>query len=95
MCDRDPGGTVLSNKVSNGAGEDCRNRHGASQDRSSSIKANANQVAGSRYISSFNLMYALIPGNSMFAQPTGESLLDGGAPFYNSYQCADGGWMSV
>ncbi|KAF8602875.1 CoA-transferase family III [Ceratobasidium sp. AG-I] len=52
-------------------------------------------VAGSRYISSFNLMHALIPGDPVFAQPPGQSLLDGGAPFYNSYQCADGGWMSV
>lgn len=52
-------------------------------------------VAGSRYISSFNLLHALDPNNPIFAQPSGRSLLDGGAPFYNSYQCSDGGWMSV
>ncbi|QRV75194.1 CaiB/baiF CoA-transferase family protein [Ceratobasidium sp. AG-Ba] len=52
-------------------------------------------VAGARYISSFNLIQALIPNNLAFGQPPGHSLLDGGAPFYNSYQCADGGWMSV
>ncbi|KAG9126767.1 hypothetical protein FRC07_002035 [Ceratobasidium sp. 392] len=52
-------------------------------------------VAGSRYISSFNLLHTLVPGDFTFGQPSGQSLLDGGAPFYNSYQCADGGWMSV
>ncbi|KAB5591723.1 Alpha-methylacyl-CoA racemase [Ceratobasidium theobromae] len=52
-------------------------------------------VAGTRYISTFNLLHTLSPNNSMFSQPTGKSLLDGGAPFYNSYQCSDGGWMSV
>ncbi|KAG9104831.1 hypothetical protein FRC06_008061 [Ceratobasidium sp. 370] len=52
-------------------------------------------VAGARYVSSFNLLHALVPGDPMFGQPSGQSLLDGGAPFYNSYQCADGGWMSV
>ncbi|CAE6467283.1 unnamed protein product [Rhizoctonia solani] len=52
-------------------------------------------VAGSRYISSYNLIHTLMPKDPLFAQPTGQSLLDGGAPFYNSYQCSDGGWMSV
>ncbi|CAE6443785.1 unnamed protein product [Rhizoctonia solani] len=52
-------------------------------------------VAGSRYISSYNLIHTLIPKDPLFAQPPGRSLLDGGAPFYNSYQCSDGGWMSV
>ncbi|CAE6437217.1 unnamed protein product [Rhizoctonia solani] len=52
-------------------------------------------VSGSRYISSFNLIHTSIPNDPMFAQPPGRSLLDGGAPFYNSYQCSDGGWMSV
>ncbi|CAE6475104.1 unnamed protein product [Rhizoctonia solani] len=52
-------------------------------------------VAGSRYISSYNLIHTLIPNDPLFRQPSGRSLLDGGAPFYNSYQCSDGGWMSV
>ncbi|KAF8676786.1 CoA-transferase family III [Rhizoctonia solani] len=52
-------------------------------------------VAGSRYIASFNLIHSLIQKDPLFAQPPGRSLLDGGAPFYNSYQCSDGGWMSV
>ncbi|CAE7098855.1 unnamed protein product [Rhizoctonia solani] len=52
-------------------------------------------VAGSRYISSYNLIHTLMPKDPLFAQPSGKSLLDGGAPFYNSYQCSDGGWMSV
>ncbi|CUA70888.1 alpha-methylacyl-CoA racemase [Rhizoctonia solani] len=52
-------------------------------------------VAGSRYISSYNLIHTLMPNDPLFAQPPGRSLLDGGAPFYNSYQCLDGGWMSV
>ncbi|KAH7341281.1 CoA-transferase family III [Rhizoctonia solani] len=52
-------------------------------------------VSGSRYISSYNLIHTLTPKDPLFAQPSGRSLLDGGAPFYNSYQCSDGGWMSV
>ncbi|KAJ1308043.1 hypothetical protein OPQ81_002110 [Rhizoctonia solani] len=52
-------------------------------------------VSGSRYISSYNLINTLLPNNPLFAQPPGRSLLDGGAPFYNSYQCSDGGWVSV
>jgi alpha-methylacyl-CoA racemase len=27
--------------------------------------------------------------------PRGTNLLDGGAPFYDTYECADGGWLSV
>jgi alpha-methylacyl-CoA racemase len=27
--------------------------------------------------------------------PRGANLLDGGAPFYNVYRCADGGWISI
>src|SRR5690606_13864582 len=25
----------------------------------------------------------------------GENLLDGGAPFYDTYQCADGNWVAI
>jgi alpha-methylacyl-CoA racemase len=27
--------------------------------------------------------------------PRGTNLLDGGAPFYDSYECADGGWLAI
>jgi alpha-methylacyl-CoA racemase len=51
---------------------------------------------------------AMVDGTSMLLQPTWESRgvgawgdqrrsnwLDGGAPFYDTYECADGGWIAV
>jgi alpha-methylacyl-CoA racemase len=34
-------------------------------------------------------------GLPLWDQPRGENLLDGGAPWYDVYECADGGFMSV
>ncbi|EPQ54016.1 CoA-transferase family III [Gloeophyllum trabeum ATCC 11539] len=48
-------------------------------------------VSGTRYVSSF----ALAPGSPYFPSPRGENLLDGGAPFYAVYTCADGRWVAV
>lgn len=31
----------------------------------------------------------------MWSQPRGENLLDGGAPFYDTYRCADGAFVSI
>ncbi|KAJ7170603.1 CoA-transferase family III domain-containing protein [Mycena crocata] len=54
----------------------------------------ADMVSGTRYLASFPLL-GLLAGGAMFSGPRGSRLLDGGAPFYNIYTCADGGWMSV
>ncbi|KAG2017878.1 CAIB/BAIF family enzyme [Coprinopsis cinerea AmutBmut pab1-1] len=56
---------------------------------------NADMVTGTRYISSFPLIHALVPSSPLMGGPRGTNLLDGGAPFYNIYSCKDGGWMSV
>ncbi|KAI0360141.1 CoA-transferase family III [Trametes cingulata] len=55
---------------------------------------NADMVSGVRYLSSFPLLLSQLP-TPHFGPRRGEGLLDGGAPFYNVYTCADGGWMSV
>lgn len=53
-------------------------------------------MTGTRYISSFPLMMARPSlGLPLWDQPRGENLLDGGAPWYDVYECADGGFMSV
>ncbi|KAI9061031.1 CoA-transferase family III [Trametes sanguinea] len=55
---------------------------------------NADMVSGVRYLSSFPLLlYQLRTPH--FGQVRGTGMLDGGAPFYNVYTCADGRWMSV
>ncbi|KIY72392.1 CoA-transferase family III [Cylindrobasidium torrendii FP15055 ss-10] len=51
-------------------------------------------VSGTRYLSSFPLLLSMIP-HSPFGEPRGENVLDGGAPFYDTYACEDGKWMSV
>lgn len=52
------------------------------------------QVSGTRYIASFPLIQSFI-GSGPLAGERGMNLLDGGAPFYNTYTCKDGGWMTV
>ncbi|KAI0330212.1 CoA-transferase family III [Cubamyces sp. BRFM 1775] len=54
----------------------------------------ADMVSGVRYLSSFPLLLSQLQ-TPTFGKPRGTGLLDGGAPFYNVYTCADGGWMSV
>ncbi|KAI0714465.1 CoA-transferase family III [Cerioporus squamosus] len=55
---------------------------------------NTDMVSGARYLSSFPLLLARLHSTT-FGDPRGTGLLDGGAPFYNVYTCADGRWMSV
>ncbi|XP_006896861.1 PREDICTED: alpha-methylacyl-CoA racemase [Elephantulus edwardii] len=52
----------------------------------------ANMVEGTAYLSSF-LWKTLKTG--LWEQPPGQNILDGGAPFYTTYQTADGGFMAV
>ncbi|KAI9000571.1 CoA-transferase family III domain-containing protein [Trametes punicea] len=65
-----------------------RNRSGRGQ------VVNADMVSGVRYLSSFPLLLLQLQ-TPHFGQRRGTGLLDGGAPFYNVYTCADGRWMSV
>ncbi|KAG8988486.1 hypothetical protein FRB95_003114 [Tulasnella sp. JGI-2019a] len=53
-----------------------------------------NMVDGARYLSSFPLIHSSNP-TSPFGRKAGNNLLDGGAPFYDIYECKDGGWMTV
>ena len=52
------------------------------------------QVSGARYVSSFPLLNTH-NDSPYFSQPRGCNSLDGGAPFYDVYTCADGKWMSL
>ncbi|KLO17395.1 CoA-transferase family III [Schizopora paradoxa] len=56
-------------------------------------------VSGTRYLSSFPLIQALLPQAAQTAFGLGDArgtkLIDGGAPFYQIYTCKDGKWMSV
>ncbi|KAG9314913.1 CoA-transferase family III [Chiua virens] len=55
---------------------------------------NADMVSGTRYVSSFPLLNAHT-SSPYFSAPRGSNILDGGAPFYGVYTCADGKWMSL
>lgn len=50
----------------------------------------ASMVEGAAYLSTFLWKTA-----NLWEQPRGENLLDGGAPFYTTYQTADGEFMAV
>lgn len=52
------------------------------------------QVSGTRYIASFPLIQNFL-GSGPLAGERGTNLLDGGAPFYDTYTCQDGGWMTI
>lgn len=54
-------------------------------------------VSGTRYVASFPLAHALVPGSPLIGvgDSRGSRLLDGGAPFYGVYTCKDGRWISV
>jgi len=52
------------------------------------------QVSGTRFLSSFPLILTQLR-LPIFHGPRGTNILDGGAPFYNTYTCQDGRWMSV
>ncbi|SNX85378.1 probable alpha-methylacyl-coa racemase [Melanopsichium pennsylvanicum] len=62
----------------------------------------ADMVTGSRYVSSFTILSSYLSHPSWGAihsdgtnESRGRNTLDGGAPWYGVYCCADGGWMSV
>ncbi|RPD61093.1 CoA-transferase family III [Lentinus tigrinus ALCF2SS1-7] len=65
-----------------------RNRSGLGQ------VVNTDMVSGARYLSSFPLLLSQLHSPT-FGDPRGTGLLDGGAPFYDVYTCADGRWMTV
>ncbi|XP_045042304.2 alpha-methylacyl-CoA racemase isoform X2 [Desmodus rotundus] len=52
----------------------------------------ASMVEGAAYLSSFLWKTSKV---GLWAQPRGENMLDGGAPFYGTYRTADGGFMAV
>ena len=52
----------------------------------------ANMVDGSAYLCTFMRYATKTP---MWDQPRGENILDGGCPWYEVYECADGGYMAV
>ncbi|ORY64756.1 CoA-transferase family III domain-containing protein [Leucosporidium creatinivorum] len=53
-------------------------------------------VTGTRYVSSFPLIMSRPSiGLPMWDQPRGQNFLDGGAPWYDVYETADGGYMSL
>ena len=52
----------------------------------------ANMVDGSAYLGTFMRLARKTP---MWDQPRGENILDGGCPFYDVYECKDGGFMAV
>ena len=52
----------------------------------------ANMVDGSAYLGSF-MRYGL--KTPLWSKPRGENILDGGHPWYNVYECKDGGYMAV
>lgn len=47
-----------------------------------------------RYVSTFALLDNT-ERSTLFGQPRGMNVLDGGAPFYDVYTCKDGGWITV
>lgn len=44
---------------------------------------------GSRYVGSFLLLNETWPDTPYFGHPTGENMLDGGAPYYGTYRSVD------
>ncbi|KAF9532529.1 CoA-transferase family III [Crepidotus variabilis] len=55
---------------------------------------NTDMVSGTRFLSTFPLSLSTFDSN-LFNGPRGTNILDGGAPFYGTYTCKDGRWMSV
>ncbi|KAI1485183.1 CoA-transferase family III [Biscogniauxia mediterranea] len=57
----------------------------------------ANMVDGSSYVASFARAASLHPpqNSQLGGHPRGENLLDGGAPFYDTYATREGGYMAA
>lgn len=54
------------------------------------------QVTGARFISTFPLLHSMLPTSRILGKgKPGTNTLDGGAPFYNVYECKGGGFMAV
>ncbi|MCJ1473600.1 hypothetical protein MMC13_002251 [Lambiella insularis] len=51
-----------------------------------------NMVDGSAYLATFP---RLLAKTAVWDKPRGENLLDGGCPFYDVYECKNGGYMAV
>ncbi len=52
----------------------------------------ANMVDGSAYLASF-MRYGL--KTKLWSKPRGENILDGGSPWYDVYECKNGGYMAI
>jgi alpha-methylacyl-CoA racemase len=52
----------------------------------------ANMVDGAAYL---GVMPRFARKTPMWDRPRGENLLDGGCPYYDTYECKDGGYMAV
>jgi len=52
----------------------------------------ANMVDGAAYL---GVMPRFARKTPMWDRPRGENLLDGGCPYYDTYECRDGGFMAV
>ena len=52
----------------------------------------ANMVDGSAYLGTFMRLLRKTP---VWDRPRGENMLDGGCPWYDTYECKDGGFMAV
>lgn len=52
----------------------------------------SNMVDGSAYLGTFMRFATKTP---LWNKPRGENTLDGGSPFYDVYECKDGGYMAV
>ena len=56
------------------------------------------QVVDAAIVDGAALQMAMVYGmraGGLWPNPRGQNLLDGGAPFYEHYRCADGGWVAV
>jgi alpha-methylacyl-CoA racemase len=61
-------------------------------------RSGAGQVVDAAMVDGAALLTTFLHGMraaGMWSEPRGENLLDGGAPFYDTYATADGGYMSV
>lgn len=52
----------------------------------------ANMVDGSAYLGTFPRLHSKTP---MWDRPRGENMLDGGSPYYDTYETKDGKYMAV
>ncbi|WP_433291141.1 CaiB/BaiF CoA transferase family protein [Actinoplanes sp. CA-030573] len=58
-------------------------------------RSGCGQVVDAAMVDGSALLTAFLHGSGLFPRPRGENLLDGGAPFYDTYATADGGFVAV